>query len=209
MFLKLKTKLYFFTAKRKSIVIMFIIILAINAIVIFSFMSKNKTVIQPTQPTIDVVAKEDDIGFEESKDMIYGKDIKNKYDEVKGTDYTILVATLDLLKGIDTNESKEHYRYILENDTNMISEIKDVDDNYMDAVFVNYNRLLKDIVVTKDRDGGYIAPYGFTDKEETEFNEYSERKSVVINDNAVFSEYPIYDGNYTKIGIMYIEDFNY
>jgi hypothetical protein len=125
---------------------------------------------------------------------------------VKGKDFALLVTTNDLLKGIDEGEKKEYYRYILENDnSNRISLIKDEEGSYQDAVLINYNRLLKDTVVIKDISGGYIAPYGFSDKSEIKFNKYSESKSIAIDEEAVFSEYPIYDGSYNEIGILYIE----
>jgi hypothetical protein len=203
MFLKLKTKHYFLTWKKKIILIMLIITMLICIFIIFRLNSKNNNVIQPN---VNEVEKDYDSVSEETKAVIYGMDIKNKYKEVKDTDFAILVATINFLKGHDDNESKEHYKYILENeDTNIISVIKDEYGKNMDAIFVNYNRLLKDIVVIKDQTGGYITNYGFTDIEETKFNTYSENKSIVINDNSVFSEYPIYDGNYAEIGILYIE----
>lgn len=204
MFLKFKTKFYFFKIKKKSILILFIFILLISIFIIFNYVLKNKNA---NQSTINVVPNENNNLTENTNDIIYGTDIKNKLNEVKGKDFAVLVTTIDLLKGIDTNESEEYYKYIIDNeDTNRISVIQDADGNLMDALLVNYNRLLKDTVITKDISGGYITPYGFTDKSETKFNNYVENKSIIIKDDAVFSEYPIYDGYYEEIGILYIEE---
>lgn len=149
----------------------------------------------------------EDADLKDTEYKIYGADIKKKYQEVKGTDFAILVTTMDFLKEKNTDENKENYRYIIENnDTNRVGVIEDAEGNYLDAVFVNYNRLLKDTVVTKDISGGYIAPYGFLDKGETKFNKYVKNKPINIDDNAVFTEYPIYDGSYNPIGILYIEN---
>lgn len=206
MFLNLKTKLYFFSTKKKIIAILFISILLIAVIAAFILIGSDTNNKKAVQPTMDQVEKEKDRVLEDTEEVIYGKNIKDKYMEVKGTDYAILVATIDFLKGNGRNESDKLYKYILENnDTNMISVIKDADGNSMDAVFVNYNRLLKDKVVTKDISGGFITPYGFTGKGETKFNKYNENKSIEIKDDAVFSEHPIYDGDYKQIGVLYIE----
>ncbi|MDF2871211.1 MAG: hypothetical protein K0R05_2786 [Anaerocolumna sp.] len=204
MFLKLKTK--FYILKTKSKIMLFILItLLVSAGIIAGFMLKAK---KTDLPAIGKTKTEAEISREKDnlQDGISGRDIKNKYEVIKGTDFALLVTTMDLLKGIEASEKKENYRYILENDnSNRISLIKDAEGSYWDAVFVNYNRLLKDTVVTKDISGGYIAPYGFSDKGETKFNKYSESKSIVIEEEAVFSEYPIYDGSYKEIGILYIE----
>lgn len=207
MFFKLKTKIYFIRAKKIRI-LMLLIILLISILIIFGLISKYKKPFQP--PTEKTNVKADNTLDENPKDdETHGTDIKSKYKEVKGTDFAILVTTMDLLKGVDKEESKEQYRYIMENDNNnQISLLKDAEGNDRDAVFINFNRLLKDIVVTKDISGGYIAPYGFTDKSETKFNKYSESKSIAIDDKAVFLDYPIYDGNYNQIGILYIESNN-
>lgn len=204
MFLKIKTKIYMLKTKNK-IVLIIMIILAISAVIIAGFMLKAKKTDLPAAGR----TKTEEEGFQEKDNLqegISGRDIKNKYKEVKGKDFALLVTTNNLLKGIDEGEKKEYYRYILENDnSNRISLIKDEEGSYRDAVFINYNRLLKDTVVMKDISGGYIAPYGFSDKSETKFNKYSESKSIAIDEEAVFSEYPIYDGSYNEIGILYIE----
>ena len=206
MFINLKTK-FNFSSKKKSIVILFIVILLLTVSIAVIFVLKNKT-IEPT--FVDEVNQENEqIIIEDNEDGIYGVDVKNKYEEVKGTDFAILVTTSDLLEGTETNESIENYKYILENnDNNRIDVIKAPDGTYLDAVFVNYNRLLKDTVVIKDTSGGYIAPYGFTESEETKFNIYNENLSMVILNSAIFLEYPIYDDKYNEIGILYIEDIN-
>lgn len=204
MFLRIKTKIYMLKTKSK-IVLIIMIILAIGAVIIAGLMLKAKKTDLPAAGR----TKTEEEGFEEKDNLqegISGRDIKNKYKEVKGTDFALLVTTNDLLKGIDEGGKKEYYRYILENDnSNRISLIKDEEGSYRDAVFINYNRLLKDTVVIKDISGGYIAPYGFSDKSETKFNKYSESKSIAIEEEAVFSEYPVYDGSYNEIGILYIE----
>ncbi|WP_033165543.1 hypothetical protein [Clostridium sp. KNHs205] len=204
MFLRIKTKIYMLKTKSK-IVLIIMLILAIGAVIIAGFMLKAKKTDLPAAGR----TKTEEEGFQEKDNLqegISGRDIKNKYKEVKGKDFALLVTTNDLLKGIDEGEKKEYYRYILENDnSNRISLIKDEEGSYRDAVFINYNRLLKDTVVMKDISGGYIAPYGFSDKSETKFNKYSESKSIAIEEEAVFSEYPIYDGSYNEIGILYIE----
>lgn len=201
MFFRLKTKLYFF--KRKKILILLIILL-MAVFIILGFIIRYKKTVQP--PAEKTIAKTDNTFKKVPEPAILGSDIKLKYKEVKGTDFAILVTTMDLLEGASKKENKEHYRYIMEdNNNNQISLLRDTEGNYRDAVFINYNRLLKDIVVTKDISGGYIAPYGFTDKDETKFNKYSESKSIAIDDKTVFLDYPIYDGNYNQIGIMYIE----
>jgi hypothetical protein len=204
MFLRIKTKIYMLKTKNK-IVLIIMLILAIGAVIIAGFMLKAKKTDLPTAGR----TKTEEEGFQEKdnlQDVISGRDIKNKYKEVKGKDFALLVTTNDLLKGIDEGEKKEYYRYILENDnSNRISLIKDEEGSYQDAVLINYNRLLKDTVVIKDISGGYIAPYGFSDKSEIKFNKYSESKSIAIDEEAVFSEYPIYDGSYNEIGILYIE----
>lgn len=204
MFLRIKTKIYMLKTKSK-IVLIIMLILAIGAVIIAGFMLKAKKTDLPAAGR----TKTEKEGFQEKDNLqegISGRDIKNKYKEVKGKDFALLVTTNDLLKGIDEGEKKEYYRYILENDnSNRISLIKDEEGSYRDAVFINYNRLLKDTVVIKDISGGYIAPYGFSDKSETKFNKYSESKSIAIDEEAVFSEYPIYDGSYNEIGILYIE----
>ncbi len=204
MFLRIKTKIYMLKTKSK-IVLIIMLILAIGAVIIAGFMLKAKKTDLPAAGR----TKTEEEGFEEKDNLqegISGRDIKNKYKEVKGTDFALLVTTNDLLKGIDEGGKKEYYRYILENDnSNRISLIKDEEGSYRDAVFINYNRLLKDTVVIKDISGGYIAPYGFSDKSETKFNKYSESKSIAIEEEAVFSEYPVYDGSYNEIGILYIE----
>lgn len=204
MFLKIKTKIYMLKTKNK-IVLIIMLILAIGAVIIAGFMLKAKKTDLPAAGR----TKTEEEGFQEKdnlQDVISGRDIKNKYKEVKGKDFALLVTTNDLLKGIDEGEKKEYYRYILENDnSNRISLIKDEEGSYQDAVLINYNRLLKDTVVIKDISGGYIAPYGFSDKSEIKFNKYSESKSIAIDEEAVFSEYPIYDGSYNEIGILYIE----
>lgn len=203
MFFRLKTKLYFLKTKRKKILILLIILL-IAIFIIWGFITRYKKTVQP--PAEKTIAKTDNTFKKVPEPAILGADIKLKYKEVKGTDFAILVTTMDLLEGISKKENKEHYRYIMEdNNNNQISLLRDTEGNYRDAVFINYNRLLKDIVVTKDISGGYIAPYGFTDKDETKFNKYSESKSIAIDDKTVFSDYPIYDGNYNQIGILYIE----
>lgn len=190
---------------KSKIVLIIMLILAIGAVIIAGFMLKAKKTDLPAAGR----TKTEEEGFEEKDNLqegISGRDIKNKYKEVKGTDFALLVTTNDLLKGIDEGGKKEYYRYILENDnSNRISLIKDEEGSYRDAVFINYNRLLKDTVVIKDISGGYIAPYGFSDKSETKFNKYSESKSIAIEEEAVFSEYPVYDGSYNEIGILYIE----
>ncbi len=190
---------------KNKIVLIIMIILAISAVIIAGFMLKAKKTDLPAAGR----TKTEEEGFQEKDNLqegISGRDIKNKYKEVKGKDFALLVTTNNLLKGIDEGEKKEYYRYILENDnSNRISLIKDEEGSYRDAVFINYNRLLKDTVVMKDISGGYIAPYGFSDKSETKFNKYSESKSIAIDEEAVFSEYPIYDGSYNEIGILYIE----
>ena len=190
---------------KSKIVLIIMLILAIGAVIIAGFMLKAKKTDLPAAGR----TKTEEEGFQEKDNLqegISGRDIKNKYKEVKGKDFALLVTTNDLLKGIDEGEKKEYYRYILENDnSNRISLIKDEEGSYRDAVFINYNRLLKDTVVIKDISGGYIAPYGFSDKSETKFNKYSESKSIAIDEEAVFSEYPIYDGSYNEIGILYIE----
>jgi hypothetical protein len=190
---------------KSKIVLIIMLILAIGAVIIAGFMLKAKKTDLPAAGR----TKTEEEGFEEKDNLqegISGRDIKNKYKEVKGTDFALLVTTNDLLKGIDEGGKKEYYRYILENDnSNRISLIKDEEGSYRDAVFINYNRLLKDTVVIKDISGGYIAPYGFSDKNETKFNKYSESKSIAIEEEAVFSEYPVYDGSYNEIGILYIE----
>ncbi len=204
MFLRIKTKIYMLKTKSK-IVLIIMLILAIGAVIIAGFMLKAKKTDLPAAGR----TKTEEEGFQEKDNLqegISGRDIKNKYKEVKGKDFALLVTTNDLLKGIDEGGKKEYYRYILENDnSNRISLIKDEEGSYRDAVFINYNRLLKDTVVIKDISGGYIAPYGFSDKSETKFNKYSESKSIAIDEEAVFSEYPIYDGSYNEIGILYIE----
>ncbi len=204
MFLRIKTKIYILKTKSK-IVLIIMIILAIGAVIIAGLMLKAKKTDLPAAGR----TKTEEEGFEEKDNLqegISGRDIKNKYKEVKGTDFALLVTTNDLLKGIDEGGKKEYYRYILENDnSNRISLIKDEEGSYRDAVFINYNRLLKDTVVIKDISGGYIAPYGFSDKSETKFNKYSESKSIAIEEEAVFSEYPVYDGSYNEIGVLYIE----
>jgi ABC-type Na+ efflux pump permease subunit len=204
MFLRIKTKIYMLKTKSKFVLII-MLILAIGAVIIAGFMLKAKKTDLPAAGR----TKTEEEGFQEKDNLqegISGRDIKNKYKEVKGKDFALLVTTNDLLKGIDEGEKKEYYRYILENDnSNRISLIKDEEGSYRDAVFINYNRLLKDTVVIKDISGGYIAPYGFSDKSETKFNKYSESKSIAIDEEAVFSEYPIYDGSYNEIGILYIE----
>lgn len=190
---------------KSKIVLIIMIILAIGAVIIAGLMLKAKKTDLPAAGR----TKTEEEGFEEKDNLqegISGREIKNKYKEVKGTDFALLVTTNDLLKGIDEGGKKEYYRYILENDnSNRISLIKDEEGSYRDAVFINYNRLLKDTVVIKDISGGYIAPYGFSDKNETKFNKYSESKSIAIEEEAVFSEYPVYDGSYNEIGILYIE----
>ena len=190
---------------KSKIVLIIMLILAIGAVIIAGFMLKAKKTDLPAAGR----TKTEEEGFEEKDNLqegISGRDIKNKYKEVKGTDFALLVTTNDLLKGIDEGGKKEYYRYILENDnSNRISLIKDEEGSYRDAVFINYNRLLKDTVVIKDISGGYIAPNGFSYKSETKFNKYSESKSIAIEEEAVFSEYPIYDGSYNEIGILYIE----
>jgi hypothetical protein len=204
MFLKLKTKFYILKTKSKIMLFIFITLI-VSAGIIAGFMLKAK---KTDLPAIGKTKTEAEISQEKDnlQDGISGRDIKSKYAEIKGTDFALLVTTMDLLKGIEASEKKENYRYILENDnSNRISLIKDAEGGYWDAVFVNYNRLLKDTVVIKDISGGYIAPYGFSDKDETKFNKYSESKSIVIEEEAVFSEYPIYDGSYKEIGILYIE----
>lgn len=204
MFLKLKTNFYILKTKSKIMLFIFITLI-VSAGIIAGFMLKAK---KTDLPAIGKTKTEAEISQEKDnlQDGISGRDIKNKYEEIKGTDFALLVTTMDLLKGIEASEKKENYRYILENDnSNRISLIKDAEGRYWDAVFVNYNRLLKDTVVIKDISGGYIAPYGFSDKDETKFNKYSESKSIVIEEEAVFSEYPIYDGSYKEIGILYLE----
>lgn len=208
MFFKIRTKLYFFNTKKKRIVILLLPILLLVVLgVIFCFVTKNKT---DTQTTDKIIPLEDTkLKTEETRSITLGVDIKNKYKEVQGTDFAILVTTDDLLKGIETNGNKDYYRYILEdNEGNKISTIKDKEGNDRDAIFVNYNRLLKDLVVTKDISGGYITPYGFTANGDTKFNKYSQSKSIAIKNNAEFTPYPIYDGNYKEIGILYIETMN-
>ncbi len=205
MFLRIKTKIYMLKTKSK-IALIIMILLAISAVIIAGFMLKPKKTDLPAagrSNTEEEVSQEK----ENLQEGISGREIKNKYKEVKGTDFALLVTTNALLKGIDESEKKENYRYIIDNDnSNRISLIKDAEGSYQDAVFVNYNRLLKDTVVINDiTGGGYIAPYGFSDKSETKFNKYSESKSIAIEEEAVFSEYPIYDGSYNEIGILYIE----
>lgn len=212
MFLNLKTKLYFISTKKKIIAVLFLIVL-LAAVFIFIRSDTNGSK-NAVQPVMDVADQEKDTPIaepplENTKEVIYGTDVKNKYNEVKGTDFAILVTTIDFLKDVDTEDNGKFYKYAIENnDTNMISVIKDRDGNSLNAVFVNYNRLLKDNVVTKDFSEGYITPNGFTGKGETKFNKYKENKTIVIKDDAVFSEHPIYDGSYKQIGVLYIESNN-
>lgn len=204
MFFKLKTKFYILKTKSKIMLWIFITLI-VSAGIIAGF----RLITKKTEPPAIVKTNTDAESSQEKDDLqvgISGRDIKDKYDEIKGTDFALLVTTNELLKGMDVSEKKKNYRYILENDnSNQISLIKDAEGSYWDAVFVNYNRLLKDTVVTKDISGGYIAPYGFSDKSEIKFNKYSESKSIVIKEEAMFLEYPIFDGSYKEIGMLYIE----
>jgi hypothetical protein len=190
------------TDKKKMILL--VLLLSIIAFVTTMFFKKDKPKIDPV---IEEIVDEVNTNTPEDSDpVIYGLDIKNKYNEVNGADFAVLITTTNLLEGLDNNESEDNYKYIVnENDTNTISEIKDTNGNYMDAVVVNYNRLLKDSVVTKDISGGYITPYGFTGEGDKKFNKYKSNKSIKIDNNSIFSEAPIYDSNYKEIGVLYIE----
>lgn len=206
MIFRIKTKIYMLKTKSK-IVLIIMITLLVSAGIITGFLLKSRKTELPAASrtkTEAEVTQEDQL-----KVGISGRDIKNKYKEVKGTDFALLVTTNALLTGKEEGEKKETYRYIMENDnSNRISLIKDAEGSYQDAVLVNYNRLLKDTVVIKDISGGYIAPYGFSDKSETKFNKYTESRSIAIEEEAVFTEYKIYDGSYNEIGILYIEKYN-
>ncbi|WOO37871.1 hypothetical protein R2R35_05045 [Anaerocolumna sp. AGMB13020] len=206
MIFRIKTKIYMLKTKSK-IVLFIMITLLVSAGIITGFLLKSRKTELPAASrtkTEAEVTQEDQL-----KIGISGRDIKNKYKEVKGTDFALLVTTNALLTGKEEGEKKETYRYIMENDnSNRISLIKDAEGSYQDAVLVNYNRLLKDTVVIKDISGGYIAPYGFSDKSETKFNKYTESRSIAIEEEAVFTEYKIYDGSYNEIGILYIEKYN-
>ncbi len=205
-FLYLKAKLYSVSTKCKIIALLLVLLTAILAIIFI----KNNLTSRKESTITNIYSKttEDTIDSAEERGAIYGLDIKNKYEEVKGTDFAILVTTTDFLNGnIKTIKNDDYTKYIIENsDTNTIVEIKDANGKYRNAAFINYNRILKDTVITKDPIGGYIAPYGFTSNSKDKFNEYSEKtSSLKIYDDAEFSSKPIYDNNYDEIGILYIE----
>lgn len=206
MFYNFKTKIYLFTNKKIKLV--FFVIIIITIVTTIFLLTKNNSMIEPIIEE-EIKEKELDISNIKEKDLIFGLDIKSKYKEVKGSDFAILVTTIELLKEKEFEKDKEYYRYVLDNgDSNKISLIQITNEDYEDAILINYNRVLKDSVVIKDISGGYLAPYGFSDEEGTKFNKYSESKSIKIEDNAVFEEFPIYDGNYKLLGILYIETFN-
>lgn len=216
MFLKYKTNHHYFLSNKTKKFLLAVLILFVAILVINSFKSKNKVNDQMNvnnqmnlNEEVTENTSENITDGEVIKNVTYGSDIKKKYKEVKGTDFAILITTMDFLKEAEAGEKEEHLRYILEDaDSNVISVIKDADGNAVSAVFVNYNRLLKDTVVMKDISGGYIAPYGFSDESNNQFNAYNEGNSIKIDNKAIFSEYPVFNEDYEEIGILYIERIN-
>lgn len=219
MFYNLKTKIYFIrnnivkhNFNKRNKIVLLIIVATILIITLSRILYSKNTSEKVEIPVLVENVNEMELDSEEvkNKDVVFGSDIKIKYKEVKDSDFAILITTIDLLKEKEKEEEwTEYYRYALESgDNNIISTIQIIDDVYLDAVFLNYNRLLKDTVVMKDISGGYIAPYGFTEEEGRKFNKYIENKAIEFNDDTVFEEYPIYDGNYKLLGNLYIESFN-
>lgn len=96
---------------------------------------------------------------------ITGTDLISIYDEIKESDFAVLVATKAFLikekdELIDSNEYP-YIRYILSKNNESIAESIRIDNEIVSLTFINYNTVLADNCLYQETDGIYKVVLGF------------------------------------------------